>query len=981
MARGGELGVDALPERSTMVPPRLVPAMLFLCVSSAWAQTAEVTMAGELCWLAGYSAPRLVAAGDVNGDGLADVVGLYPEGEGILDYLETSPLGKPLTMLQARRPFGSGGVAVAVGDLDGRQGAEVLALTAEGQLLVAAAFDPNTCRFGEDYVAGQLPDGMLPATGRRLLVGDFLGSGDPQALIVSSSGDLALLTIVRETTGGIRLEPTVVHGSLGTCSRIATGDVDGVERDDLVWIDETGVVSRGRLAAAADGTVSLAGIRTLGSARPYNGLAVGRFGDGPGADVVVGRWLLPRGLSSQPRYCPDLPSTSVARTDADWLVGDFDGDGRDDVLRIRRAPERFTGDDLCLHLTHEVGRAPKWTDGDRDGLLDHWERGEVRPGGLDLPALGCSSLGQDIIVEIQRFSNVDAEVVEREIARAADYYASLPTLNPGGVSGIRLHPIHRESIPEDREGEAWQTLGAEFHPERHRGVTHWMLIGSGGGGQSGQTADRGTCGVRALYATFLHEFGHQVGLDHTGHWGPAWCPTYSSLMSYSYNYQLGGDANAIRYSDGRLGSLELTEADLDETLPLSANDLAFLAGPPYRYPLRPSPDGAQTLIDWNWNGIFGESEVSADINYGYSTQAGPRHHIGKTLAAPTLVDHGGCLLVFGAEAPLEGRQGLRLTARLWEGEDPAVDGARWSEEMDIEPDDVVGDCTAVHWAGTTWIAYQTSAGIAIRPVHIDVDQVRAGDPVDIPLSAAAQSTLAAVDGRLLLLMWRDADTPVAARWLDPSDDGGVGVGDEFDLPLLSESPVGAVEGALGTLWIGLTEGQDESRPGRWQVREFAVGPGGALTEIAKEWIGGEAAQHRGDGRIVLLWEPEEGLGARGRLYFFQCGTFSETHPWSCHYFAMRVAEQDVHGGWLVRRYYDEWSQSRSGPGVAWYREDIAYAMRWQAEAAQPSCDDLIVSFFGRGIESDPMGDFDDIGFISSLGIARSKPCLGRARPL
>ena len=87
-----------------------------------------------------------------------------------------------------------------------------------------------------------------------------------------------------------------------------------------------------------------------------------------------------------------------------------------------------------------------------------------------------------------------------------------------------------------------------------------MLITNSGGGQSSELGDRGSCGSHALYATFLHEFGHQLGLDHTGRWAPSWCPIYPSLMNYAYSYQLGGKPDAVGYSDGRLSSLTLDEA-------------------------------------------------------------------------------------------------------------------------------------------------------------------------------------------------------------------------------------------------------------------------------------------------------------------------------------------------------------------------------------------------------------------------------------
>jgi hypothetical protein len=88
---------------------------------------------------------------------------------------------------------------------------------------------------------------------------------------------------------------------------------------------------------------------------------------------------------------------------------------------------------------------------------------------------------------------------------------------------------------------------------------------------------------------------------------------------------------------------------------------------------------------------------------------------------------------------------------------------------------------------------------------------------------------------------------------------------------------------------------------------------------------------------------------------------------------MRVADSSVNGGWKTRRYYDEWTQSRSAPGVCFFRGDIVLAVRWFGNVRGTENDNLFVAFHGRGIESEPMGDFDDIALIRDVGLARSIP--------
>ena len=146
---------------------------------------------------------------------------------------------------------------------------------------------------------------------------------------------------------------------------------------------------------------------------------------------------------------------------------------------------------------------------------------------------------------------------------------------------------------------------------------------------------------------------------------------------------------------------------------------------------------------------------------------------------------------------------------------------------------------------------------------------------------------------------------------------------------------------------------------------------GALEETRQEWVGGEKGRERGSGRVMQLSEEKPALGADGQLYLFGCGLYSSESPWSCHYVSMRVSDKTVHGGWLTKLYYDEWAQSRSAPGVCFFRGDIAFAGRWLAGDKSSENNKLFVAFSGKGIESRSMGDFDDISFIRDTGLTHS----------
>ena len=959
------------------------------CVSGP----AEVDLTPGVYWFGGYEAPRLATAGDVDGDGLADFVGLYPSEGGILDFLQTSPLGKPCDNVQARRPFGADAVAVACGDVDETPGAEVLAVLPDGSARVACGLDPATRLYGQDELAVSIPPAMLPKAPLHALLGDV--GGDGKADVVLSGGDGRLLLLVN-TWGrkeGRRFEPVPVVGRVGPAARVALGLLKGSEREELLWLGKDGCLRRAPIVAGRRGTARLGRSRTIAWATPDDGLAVGRFTGGARDDILIGRRLLPGGDPASGVTIASVPGAIEARHDGTWVAADFSGDGRDDLLRVRRSSERFTGSDVIVHCAFSPGETPAIADSDRDGLRDTWELGLAKPGGLDLPALGCTPDHADVICEIQPMEGVSDERLRSEVGRVRDYFASLTVGNPDGVHGIRFVPVYLEAVPKDHEGKGWAELAGMFHLESRRGVTHWMLVGTGGGGQSGEMADAGSCGQAALFATFVHEFGHQLGLNHSGHWNAAWPPTYPSLMNYCYSYQLGGRGDRIAYSSGNLASMVFDERKLDEYLRAAPSELEFLTGPPYRFRLKPSPDGSGTLIDWNWNGVFGERDLAADINYGYSTYAATRHKLGQARTAAALVSYGdgtdAALLLFagdlkrdekgvalpeGGVAPTVSLQPpLRLYLRVWKATDPVTEAEKWSDEVSIESDGLVDDPSACYAAGAVWVAYPLGDGVRVRRVTLDDAGAPAvGDGALVAGTAGARPTLVPWAEGALLLLWRDAATPVGC--VDVSFAGGAATfGPERAMPLNSLVPVGAAQAPDGkSLWIGLTEDQDEKRSKRWQVRRLERQPDGTFTEAFREWVGGPDGQSRGEHRVIVLCEPSADF-PDGQVYFLQCGLMGGEPPSSCHYIGMRVKDQEVHHGWLVRRYYDEWSTSFSAPGACWFRGDMAYAMRWAAAADSDGSSALHMGFFGRGYDRGEMGDFDDMGFIRNVGLTHSIP--------
>ena len=128
--------------------------------------------------------------------------------------------------------------------------------------------------------------------------------------------------------------------------------------------------------------------------------------------------------------------------------GDIDGNGMDDLVRKRTLPASAGGPEVSIQFAAHRGEAQQgFLDDDLDGLPDAWEQGAIRPGGLDLKVLGCKPGRKDVIVEIERFDNVDLPLLETSVAVTVRYFASLPVANPDGTRGIAMHVIYRPPTP------------------------------------------------------------------------------------------------------------------------------------------------------------------------------------------------------------------------------------------------------------------------------------------------------------------------------------------------------------------------------------------------------------------------------------------------------------------------------------------------------------------------------------------------------
>lgn len=327
----------------TMLVAALLPG-------TASAQQA-VRIAPAHLWANGFvSGGRIALAGDLDGDGKADMLSLSTSGDGRIEAARTSSVGKPRFPTVALDHFGSAAVAAAAGAFTDQGHADVVAVFASGEVRLASAYRPGSRKYSQDTVVATIPTARQPKAPVRALTADTDGDGRPDVILVDGAGQLTLLRNAGTAEGGARFDVVPVSGAIPPGSRMAAGRFDARRGSSLLWLDAAGVLYRAQLRSERTPRPALGASSRVCAAMPGDGLAVGRFAGGKTDDILVGRTLLVGGSPKRIVPQPELPLPEAAKGDAAWLAADFDGDGRDDLLRIRATAERFVGEDLLVHF-------------------------------------------------------------------------------------------------------------------------------------------------------------------------------------------------------------------------------------------------------------------------------------------------------------------------------------------------------------------------------------------------------------------------------------------------------------------------------------------------------------------------------------------------------------------------------------------------------------------------------------------------------
>lgn len=268
-----------------------------------------------------------VATGDLNGDGAADIIAGAGPGGGPHVKVFNGKTRAELASFFAYDPTFAGGVFVAAGDMNGDGVDDIITGAGAGAEPHVKVFDGVS----QEPLASFFPYGASFAGGVRVASGDLDGDGTAEIAVAPGPNSLGLPVRVLEGSKGGRLWEFTPPSSASDAG-LAIGDSDGDQRPELLCA-QTGKVYRLRGDDGAPLDILSVGV----SAAASGGIsvAVGDVNGDGRADIMTGHPDRPLVT----RLTPDFASRFVKqplgqnfRGGFSVACGDLDGDGVFDMV-------------------------------------------------------------------------------------------------------------------------------------------------------------------------------------------------------------------------------------------------------------------------------------------------------------------------------------------------------------------------------------------------------------------------------------------------------------------------------------------------------------------------------------------------------------------------------------------------------------------------------------------------------------------------
>lgn len=200
-----------------------------------------------------FSGGVYVAAGDVDGDGHADVIIGVDAGASPSVKVISGRNRSVLRNFQAYAPGYTGGVRVAAGDVNGDGHADIITATGPGTATEVRVFDGVSGTMIGDF----MPFGTTYTGGAYVAAADLDGDGRADIVVGADAGSSPTVRVFSGATYSMLSNLVAYSPSFSGGVRVGAGDVDGDGRSEIIvaaggGADEVKVLTWPALGTAAD---------------------------------------------------------------------------------------------------------------------------------------------------------------------------------------------------------------------------------------------------------------------------------------------------------------------------------------------------------------------------------------------------------------------------------------------------------------------------------------------------------------------------------------------------------------------------------------------------------------------------------------------------------------------------------------------------------------------------------------------------------
>ncbi len=286
--------------------------------------------------------------------------------------------------------------------------------------------------------------------------------------------------------------------------------------------------------------------------------------------------------------------------------------------------------------------------------------------------------------------------------------------------------------------------------------------------------------------------------------------------------------------------------------------------------------------------------------------------------------------------------------------------------------------------GQLFVTYPTASGYGVRAFGAG------GSPDALTLTGFVEETAApdsfpllvrATDPETLyLVLWNSVSRKVSTRQVMVPAAGNIRLGAESQVSSSRSSTSSALRSsnAVGGTWNSKTReltlvitGRSGAFPQAMWLTHLTSTMTGWVVRAAEE-VGGGLVQT--NDRPTVLFDARPAAGPHGQYYVYSLGLHYDDD------LAVPEVHQQIYAGdesqWINRIMINEWTLTRNAPSATFFGDDIAWGWRLgETDAANPNR--LLVFLKVSGTTGTDLTDFDDVGWISSSGLALS---LSSVRP-